>query len=88
MCIVILGYNAQYLKHLFLKVHKMKHINELNFTHSFIMQGKFIAIKSGKRNIVKIHSKHFSNYPLLYVVLNGTRYQINDKQFDFKHGII
>ena len=66
----------------------MKHINELNFTHSFIVNGKFIAISEKKRHIVKIQSKHFSNYPLLYVILNGKRYQINDKQFDFKHGII
>lgn len=66
----------------------MKHINELNFTHSFIIHGKFIAISEKKRHIVKIQSKHFSNYPLLYVVLNGIRYQINDKQFDFTHGII
>ena len=66
----------------------MKHVNELNFTHSFIVNGKFIAISDKKRHIVKIHAKHFSNYPLLYIVLNGTRYRINDKHFDFKHGII
>ena len=66
----------------------MKHINELKFNHVFIINDKFIAIKANKRNIVKVQSKHFSNYPLLYVVLNGTRYQINNKQFDFKYGII
>lgn len=66
----------------------MKHINELNLKHAFIVNDKFIAIKANKRNVLKVHSKYFSNYPLLYVVLNGIRYQINDKQFDFKHGII
>ena len=66
----------------------MKHINDLNLKHAFIVNDKFIAIKATKRNVLKVYSKHFSNYPLLYVVLNGTRYQISDKQFDFKHGII
>jgi len=66
----------------------MKHINELKLNYSFIVNGKFIAIKANKRNVVKVQSKYFSNYPVLYVVLNGTRYQISDKQFDFKHGII
>ena len=66
----------------------MKHINDLNLKHAFIVNDKFIAIKENKRNVLKVRSKYFSNYPLLYVVLNSTRYQINDKQFDFKHGII
>ena len=66
----------------------MKHINELELNHAFIVNGKFIAIKENKRNVVKVQSKHFSNYPFLYVVLNGKRYQINDKSFDFKHGIV
>ena len=66
----------------------MKHINDLNLKHAFIVNDKFIAIKANKRNVLKVRSKYFSNYPLLYVVLNGTRYQISDKQFDFKHGII
>ena len=66
----------------------MKHINELNLNHAFIVNNKFIAIKATKRNVLKVYSKYFSNYPLLYVVLNGTRYQINAKHFDFKHGII
>ena len=66
----------------------MKHINELKLNYAFIVNNKFIAIKADKRNVLKVHSKYFSNYTLLYVVLNGTRYQINDKQFDFKHGIM
>ena len=66
----------------------MRHISELNLNHAFIANGKFIAIKDKKRNIVKVQSKYFSSYPLLYVVLNGKQYQINDKHFDFKHGII
>ena len=66
----------------------MKHINELKLNHAFIVNGKFIAIKANKRNVLKVQSKYFSNYHVLYVVLNGTRYQISDKQFDFKHGII
>ena len=66
----------------------MKHINDLNLKHAFIVNDKFIAIKANKRNVLKVRSKSFSNYPLLYVILNGTRYEINDKQFDFKHGII
>ena len=47
-----------------------------------------VAEKDKKRNIVKVQSKYFSNYPLVFVVLNGKRYQINDKQFDFKYGIV
>ena len=66
----------------------MKHINNLNLKHAFIVNGKFIAIKANKRNIVKVRAKYFSNYSILYVILNGTKYQINDKHFDFKHGII
>ena len=66
----------------------MKHINELKLNHAFIVNDKFIAIKENKRNVLKVRSKYFSNYPVLYVVLNGARYQISDKQFDFKHGII
>lgn len=66
----------------------MKHVNELKLNHAFIVNDKFIAIKANKRNVLKVQSKYFSNYPLLYVVLNGTRYQINNKQFDFKHGTI
>ena len=66
----------------------MKHIKELELNHAFIVNNKFVAIKGNKRNVVKVQSKHFSNYPLLYVVLNGKQYQINDKSFDFKYGII
>lgn len=66
----------------------MKNIKELELNHAFIVNNKFVAIKANKRNVVKVQSKCFSNYPLLYVVLNGTRYQINDKSFDFKNGII
>ena len=66
----------------------MKHINELNLKHAFIVNDKFIAIKANKRNVLKVRAKYFGNYPLLYVVLNGIIYQINDKQFDFKHGVI
>jgi hypothetical protein len=66
----------------------MRHISELKLNHSFIINNKFIAIKANKRNVLKVQSKYFSNYPLSYVVLNGKRYQINDKNFDFKHGII
>ena len=66
----------------------MKNVNELKLSHAFIVNNKFIAIKANKRNVLKVRSKYFSNYPLLYVILNGTRYQINDKQFDFKHGTI
>lgn len=50
----------------------MKHINELNLKHAFIVNDKFIAIKANTRNVIKVRSKYFSNYPLLYVVLNGT----------------
>ena len=66
----------------------MKHVNELKLNHAFIVNDKFIAIKANKRNVLNVRSNYFSDYPLLYVVLNGTRYQINDKQFDFKHGTI
>lgn len=60
----------------------------LNLKHAFIVNDKFIAIKANKRNVLKVRSMYFGNYPLLYVVLNGTRYQISAKQFDFKHGIV
>ena len=66
----------------------MKNINELKLNHAFIVNDKFIAIKANKRNVLKVRSKYFSNHPLLYIVLNGTRYQISDKQFDFQHGIM
>ena len=66
----------------------MKHIDDLNLNHAFIVNDKFIAIKADKRNVVKVRSQYFSNFPLLYVVLNGTRYQIRGRQFDFKHGIL
>ena len=66
----------------------MRNINELELNHTFIVNNKFIAIKENKRNVVKVQSKYFSNYPLLYVVLNGKRYQINDKSFDFKNDIV
>ena len=66
----------------------MAELFAVNLKHAFIVNDKFIAIKANKRNVLKVRSKCFSNYPLLYVVLNGTRYQINDKHFDFKHGII
>jgi hypothetical protein len=66
----------------------MRHISELKLNHAFIINNKFIAIKENKRNVIKVQTKYFSNYPLLFVVLNGTRYQISDKKFDFKHGII
>lgn len=66
----------------------MKHINELNLKHGFIMNGKFIAISKNKRHVVKLQSKYFSNYPKLFVVLGGKQYQVNDKQFTFDHGVI
>ena len=31
----------------------MKHINELNLNHAFIVNNKFIAIKATKRNVLK-----------------------------------
>ena len=52
------------------------------------MKMSYNEIIQALENGLKVRSKYFSNYTLLYVVLNGTRYQINDKQFDFKHGII
>lgn len=65
----------------------MKNIKELN-AKCFIMNDKAIVLIGSKRHVLKVQSKYFSNYPLLYVYLNGTRYQISDKTFDFKHGII
>ena len=36
----------------------MKHINELNLKHAFIVNDKFIAIKANKRNVLNDHIKH------------------------------
>lgn len=68
----------------------MKHIKELTtVTHYFIVKNKVVVLlNNGKRHIVKLHSQQFSNFPLLFVFINNVRYQINDKTFCFKNGVI
>ena len=67
----------------------MRSIKDLGVTHQFIMQDKCIVLlENGKRHVVQLHSKHFSNYPLLFVVIGGKQYQVFDKSFCFKHGVI
>ena len=69
----------------------MRSIKDLAVTHHFISNDNdkcIVLLENGKRHIVKLHSKHFSNYPLLFVVIGGKQYQVADKSFCFKHGVI
>ena len=67
----------------------MRSIKDLAVKHHFIMQDKCIVLlENGKRHVVQLRSKHFSNYPLLFVVIGGKQYQVADKSFCFKHGVI
>ena len=67
----------------------MRSIKDLAVKQYFIIQGKCIVLlENGKRHVVKLQSKHFSNYPLLFIVIGGKQYQVDDKSFCFKHGVI
>ena len=67
----------------------MRSIKELAVKQYFILNDKCIVLlENGKRHIVKLHSKHFSNHPLLFIVIGGKQYQVADKSFCFKHGVI
>ena len=67
----------------------MRSIKDLAVKQYFIMQDKCIVLlENGKRHIVKLQSRQFSNYPLLFIVIGGKRYQVADKFFCFKHGVI
>ena len=67
----------------------MRSIKELAVKQYFILNGKCIVLlENGKRHVVKLQSKHFSNYPLLFVVIGGKQYKVADKSFCFKHGVI
>ena len=75
----------------------MKSINELNPSHYFINDtfDKVVVFINGdhsgqpnKRHIVKLYSRYFSNYPLLFIKIKGVNYQVTDKTFCFKNGII
>ena len=67
----------------------MRSIAELAVKQYFILNGKCIVLlENGKRHIVKLQSKQFSNYPLLFIVIGGKQYQVADKSFCFKHGVI
>ena len=67
----------------------MRSIKDLAVKHHFILNGKCIVLlENGKRHIVKLQSKQFSNYPLLFVVIGGKQYQVSEKHFCFKHGVI
>ena len=67
----------------------MKSIEDLKTVKQyFITQDKCIVLlENGKRHVIKLRSKCFSNYPLLFVVIGGTQYQIADKSFCFKYGV-
>ena len=67
----------------------MRSIKDLAVKQYFILNDKCIVLlENGKRHIVKLQSKHFSNYPLLFIVIGGKQYQVADKSFCFKHGVI
>lgn len=67
----------------------MRSIKDLAVKQYFILNGKCIVLlENGKRHIVKLQSKYFSNHPLLFIVIGGKQYQIVDKSFCFKRGVI
>lgn len=67
----------------------MRSIEDLAVKQYFIIQDKCIVLlENGKRHVVKLQSKYFSNHPLLFVVIGGKQYQVADKTFCFKHGVI
>ena len=67
----------------------MRSIKDLAVKQYFIMQDKCIVLlENGKRHIVKLQSKYFSNHCLLFIVIGGKQYQVADKSFCFKHGVI
>ena len=67
----------------------MRSIKELAVKQYFILNGKCIVLlENSKRHIVKLQSKYFSNHHLLSIVIGGKQYQIADKSFCFKHGVI
>ena len=67
----------------------MRSIKDLAVKQYFIMQDKCIVLlENGKRHIVKLQSKQFSNYPLLFIVISGKQYKVADKHFCFKYGVI
>lgn len=67
----------------------MRSIKDLAVKQYFIIQDKCIVLlENGKRHVVKLQSKYFSNYPLLFIVIGGKRYQVADKSFCFKRGVI
>ena len=67
----------------------MRSIKELAVKQYFILNDKCIVLlENGKRHVVQLRSKHFSNYPLLFVVIGGKQYQVADKSFCLKHGVV
>ena len=67
----------------------MRSIEELAVKQYFILNGKCIVLlENGKRHVVKLQSKQFSNYPLLFIVIGGKQYKVADKHFCFKYGVI
>ena len=67
----------------------MRSIEDLAVKQYFILNGKCIVLlENGKRHVVKLQSKQFSNYPLLFIVIGGKQFQVSDKSFCFKHGVI
>lgn len=67
----------------------MRSIKDLSVKQYFILNGKCIVLlENGKRHVVKLQSKYFSNHSLLFVIIGGKQYQVSDKSFCFKHGVI
>ena len=67
----------------------MRSIKDLAVKQYFIVNDKCIVLlENGKRHVVKLQSKYFSNHPLLFIVIGGKQYQVADKSFCFKHGVI
>ena len=67
----------------------MRSIKDLAVKQYFILNGKCIVLlENGKRHVVKLQSKQFSNYSLLFIVIGGKQFQVSDKSFCFKRGVI
>ena len=69
----------------------MRSIKELAVKQYFISNDNakcIVLLENGKRHVVKLQSKYFSNHPLLFIVIGGKQYQVADKSFCFKHGVI
>ena len=50
----------------------MRSIKDLAVKQYFIIKDKCVVLlENGKRHVVKLQSKYFSNHPLLFIVIGG-----------------